>query len=92
MCMMDNQPVDGYTSPCGSCPDYLAVCAPVIQDGYVAGAECDFSVCGFCPIAYCPERDGEITAVGGGLIQGKDSQKGKGMNRQEAFCSCVARL
>lgn len=56
MCMMDNQPVDEYASPCGNCPDYLAVCAPVIYRGFIAGAECDFCACDFCPQEDCPER------------------------------------
>lgn len=58
MCAMDNQPVDGYVGLCGSCPDYLSVCSPVIYGGFLAGAECDLSACEFCTLIDCPERDG----------------------------------
>ena len=58
MCAMDYQPVDGHAGPCGSCPDYLSVCSPVIYGGLLAGAECDLSACGSCRLTDCPERDG----------------------------------
>lgn len=30
MCMKNNQPVNEYNSPCGSCPEYLNSCMPVV--------------------------------------------------------------
>lgn len=54
MCRMDGQPVDEFKSPCGSCPDYLSTCMPVIVDGFVYG-ECDFSACEFCCCPECPQ-------------------------------------
>lgn len=47
MCMKNYQPVSEYNSPCGTCPEYLNSCMPVIVEGYIFG-ECDLSYCEFC--------------------------------------------
>lgn len=47
MCMMNNQPVTAYNTPCGHCTDYLNTCMPVIINGFIFG-ECDLSYCEFC--------------------------------------------
>lgn len=35
MCLMNQQPVNEYYSPCGKCPEYLNSCIPVIINGYI---------------------------------------------------------
>lgn len=55
MCMMNNQPVSTYCSPCGRCSEYLASCSPVIINGFVFG-ECDLVACEFCGYEDCQER------------------------------------
>ena len=52
MCMMNNQSVGEYNSPCGSCPEYLNSCMPVIINGFIFG-ECDLYYCEFC---HCNEN------------------------------------
>lgn len=47
MCMMNNHLVGEYGTPCGSCPEYLNSCRPVIVGGYIFG-ECDLCYCEFC--------------------------------------------
>lgn len=47
MCLRNNQPVSGYSSPCGRCPEYLNTCKPVIIEGFIFG-ECDMYYCEFC--------------------------------------------
>ena len=39
MCVKNNQPVGEYNSPCGSCPEYLNSCMPVVANGFLI--ECD---------------------------------------------------
>lgn len=46
MCIMNNQPVNEYNSPCGSCPEYLNSCMPVIVNGFLI--ECDLCYCEWC--------------------------------------------
>ena len=55
MCMMNNQPVSTYCSPCVKCPEYLNSCLPVIINGFIYG-ECDFVACEFCNYEDCQER------------------------------------
>lgn len=55
MCMRNYQPVNEYLSPCGSCPDYLYTCKPIIVDGFIFG-ECDLVACEFCSCEDCEER------------------------------------
>lgn len=55
MCMRNYQPVNEYLSPCGSCPDYLYTCKPIIVDGFIFG-ECDLVACEFCGCEDCEER------------------------------------
>lgn len=40
--MMNYQPVNEWCCPCGKCPEYLNSCMPVIINGFICGAECDF--------------------------------------------------
>lgn len=47
MCMKNNQPVNEYNSPCGSCPEYLNSCMPIVVDGFICG-ECDLYYCEWC--------------------------------------------
>lgn len=47
MCLKNYQPVSEYNSPCGSCPEYLNSCMPVILDGFIFG-ECDLCYCEWC--------------------------------------------
>lgn len=35
---------------CVECVLYLNTCLPVIEDGYLSGAECDMDYCEFCPL------------------------------------------
>lgn len=55
MCLRNNQPVNEYQSPCGSCSEYLNSCMPVIVKGYIFG-ECDLVACEFCDCDECNER------------------------------------
>ena len=47
MCLMNQQPISGYNSPCGQCPEYLNTCLPIVISGYLWG-ECDQCYCEFC--------------------------------------------
>ena len=47
MCMMNNQPVNAYNTPCSHCVEYLTTCMPVIINGFIFG-ECDLCYCEFC--------------------------------------------
>jgi len=53
MCRLNNHPVSEIYSPCMDCPLYLETCAPVIFEGFTVGAECDFSLCEYCPYTDC---------------------------------------
>jgi len=55
MCRLNNHPVSEIYSPCTDCPLYLETCAPVIFEGFTVGAECDFSLCEYCPYTDCDE-------------------------------------
>lgn len=55
MCMRNYHPVNEYLSPCGTCPDYLYTCKPIIVDGFIFG-ECDLVACEFCGCEDCEER------------------------------------
>lgn len=56
LCLMNNQPVNEYCSPCGKCPDYLNSCMPIVINGYIFG-ECDLVACEFCDFEEeCLER------------------------------------
>ena len=46
MCMKNNQPINEYNSPCGSCPEYLNSCMPVVINGFLI--ECDLCYCEWC--------------------------------------------
>lgn len=46
MCMKNYQSVNEYNSPCGSCPEYLTSCIPVINEGFLG--ECDLCYCEWC--------------------------------------------
>lgn len=35
---------------CSECCLYLGTCLPIIQGGYITGAECDESYCEYCPV------------------------------------------
>jgi hypothetical protein len=63
MCLRNHQPVDEYSSPCGSCPEYLTSCMPVIIDSFVFG-ECDICYCEFCSCyGTCMKGSGDYEAV-----------------------------
>lgn len=47
MCFKNNQPVNEYSCPCGTCTDYLAICMPIIIEGLIIG-ECDLCYCEYC--------------------------------------------
>lgn len=47
MCMKNHEPVSEYNSPCGSCPEYLNTCMPVVVNGFIFG-ECDLCYCEWC--------------------------------------------
>ncbi len=50
MCVFEGMPVTAeMAGMCQGCELYLETCAPVIMDGYLAGAECDQYYCEFCP-------------------------------------------
>lgn len=44
--MMNNQPVGEYNSPCGSCPEYLNSCMPIVRNSFLI--ECDLCYCEWC--------------------------------------------
>ncbi len=54
MCLINNQPVDGFCSPCGRCPEFLGTCMPLVINGFIFG-ECDLCYCEFCD-EECEER------------------------------------
>ncbi len=55
MCLKNNQPVNEYHSPYGSCPEYLNTCMPVIMNGYIFGEyDCFYSE--WCTCEECDER------------------------------------
>lgn len=57
MCLMQNKAiVPEVASPCMNCPLYLETCSPVVDHGYLAGAECDADYCTYCP--YADDCDG----------------------------------
>lgn len=47
MCLLNNQPVGNYGSPCGTCSEYLNSCMPVVIEGFLYG-ECDICFCEYC--------------------------------------------
>jgi len=47
MCLKNNQPVNEYCCPCGTCAEFLNSCMPVVINGFIFG-ECDLCYCEFC--------------------------------------------
>lgn len=54
MCMMNFQPINEDSCPCGSCVEYLNTCKPIVIDSFIFG-ECDICFCEFCS-EDCMER------------------------------------
>lgn len=49
-CKMQGCPVTPeMPGVCAGCLLYLDTCLPVIQDGWLSGAECDADYCQYCP-------------------------------------------
>lgn len=49
-CLLQGMPVTPeMPGVCGRCSLYLDICLPVIEGGYLSGAECDMDYCEFCP-------------------------------------------
>ena len=50
VCVLQGRAIDPETcSVCKECTLYLTTCNPVIRDGFLVGAECDFDYCQYCP-------------------------------------------
>lgn len=49
VCILQGQSVTSdMPGVCCSCSLYLNTCSPIIEDGYLTGAECDMDYCEFC--------------------------------------------
>lgn len=46
MCLKNYQPVNEYSNPCGSCPEYLNSCMSVVNEGFLV--ECNLYYCEWC--------------------------------------------
>lgn len=50
-CLLQGKSVTpGMPGVCAGCILYLETCKPVIENGYLSGAECDMDYCEFCPL------------------------------------------